>query len=104
VYETPAGREAAIVDVFAPSADPPLWAWMVAALVARLAAFGPRHVFATATFAPLVAALRRNRFVRIGATPVLYRAPDRGDLVAPVHLTGSVGDQSFLPYSTRAAS
>lgn len=101
IYETPDGREAAIVDAFAPSEDPVLLGWMVATMVARLAAFRPRYVRAIATWRPFAAALRRNRFVRIGTTRILFREPDGGDLVAPLHLTATVGDGPFLPYSTR---
>jgi hypothetical protein len=98
VYETVHGREAAILDIFAPHADVALYAWMVSEAAASLAGARPRVVRARASCPILQAALRANRF-RQGEVDIPVHTwprtlPDR----LRAHVTLNHGDEPLRPY------
>jgi hypothetical protein len=101
VYESPDGRRAEIVELFAPSADADLYAWMVSEAVCAAAGFAPELVATSSTCPAVAAALARNRFVEIDPLAIHLWWPSR-ELPAEPHLLGSnTRDTPFNPYPPR---
>jgi hypothetical protein len=98
LYETPEGREAAIVDIFAQEPDVPLYAWMISEAATALAGAHPRVIRARASCPLLQAALVNNRFRLATPVPVFTwpKLPVEGD----VHVTLNHGDAPLRPYPT----
>jgi hypothetical protein len=95
------GREAALVEAFAPRPEPGLYAWMIRALLEGVAGHRPVRVRAQATCPALVAALRRLRFIGSVTHPVQVWAGDRELAGRPTHFTMSTQDFPMLPYPER---
>jgi hypothetical protein len=98
VYTTEWGREAAIVDIFTPRPDFRVYAWMVSALVERLASFRPGCIRTRVTCPVLGRGLMKNRFLRGPRTSALFWSRDGRVLPEPVHLTTGTADGGFVPY------
>lgn len=106
VYETQRGREASILELFAPSPDTALYTWMVSEAASSILGFDPRVIRALASCPILQAALRRNRFVETSEdTPVMTWPTGLTDRLGPVHVTLNHSDEPLRPYpSPHAAS
>jgi len=102
-YETEAGREAAIVDIFAPNADVDLYAWMVSEMSSALVSVRPRIIRARASCPLLQAALRANRF-RAGASVPIFTSPKDLSSAARIHITLHHTDGPFRPYPAAGAA
>jgi hypothetical protein len=101
VYESPDGRRAEIVELFAPSADADLYAWMVSEAVCAAAGLAPELVATSSTCPAVAAALARNGFVEIEPLAIHLWWPGR-ELPAEPHLLGSnTRDTPFNPYPPR---
>ena len=103
VYETEEGREAAIIDVFAPSPDVELYAWMVSEAATGLAGARPRVIRARATCPILQEAFRLNRFRAGNAVPV-HTFPGLPDTAGRMHITLNHSDAPFRPYPASGAA
>jgi hypothetical protein len=103
VYETEAGREAAIVDVFAPKADINLYAWMLSEMSSALVSVRPRVIRARASCPLLQAALRANRF-RSGSSVPIFTSPKDLSNAARIHITLNHTDGPFRPYPAPGAA
>jgi hypothetical protein len=99
-YETQAGREAAILEVFAPKPDQSLYAWMVSEVAFSLAADRPRVIRARATCPVLQSAFRMNRF-RTGSEVPVHVWPKMSVPPARLHVTLNHTDAPFRPYPGR---
>lgn len=96
-------REALLLDLFAPEADPALRAWMVAATVTHAAATGASGIRARSSCPMLQQALRRNQFVETSRWPIHVWRP-REPPVGPLHFCFNTGDAALLPYATEWAA
>jgi hypothetical protein len=96
-YESPEGREAAILDIFAPNPDQSLYAWMVSEAAVALAADRPRVIRARATCPVLQSAFRMNRF-RTGSEVPVHVWPKMSVPPARLHVTLNHTDAPFRPY------
>jgi hypothetical protein len=103
VYETAHGREAAIVDLFAPRADVATYTWMVSELAASLSGERPLVIRARATCPMLQAALKNNRFRSGGAVPV-FTWPKISEPIERPHITLNHTDACLRPYLPSAAN
>jgi hypothetical protein len=97
VYETERGREASILEVFAPNADARLYAWMVSETATALAGERPQLIRARATCPVLKAALRMNRFRQAASVPV-YTWPKTLAPDLRLHITLNHTDAWMRPY------
>jgi hypothetical protein len=97
LYDTPAGREAAIVEIFAPRPDVALYTWMVSEAAVRLAAARPRLIRARATCPVLQEALLANRF-RPGSDVIVHSYPKSPPPHLRLHLTLNHTDEPLRPY------
>jgi hypothetical protein len=97
VYETKHGREAAIVDAFAPSADVRIYEWMIHEAALFLAASRPRVIRARSSCPSLQAALTANRF-RPGDSAPIFTWPKLPANVTRPHVTLNHGDAWLRPY------
>jgi len=98
VHDTPQGREAAILDVFAPEPDVALYTWMVSEAAFSLARARPHVIRARASCPILQAALCANRFRPDEAETPVYTWPKtlRNDL--RLHITLNHSDGPLRPY------
>jgi hypothetical protein len=103
VYETTQGREAAILEVFAPAPDVQLYAWMVSEAAAGLSGVRPRVIRSRATCPILQAAFRANRF-RIGSAIPVHTWPKMPDSDRRLHFTLNHSDAPFRPYPESGAA
>jgi len=103
VYETAHGREAAIVDLFAPRADVDTYTWMVSELAVSLSGERPLVIRARATCPVLQAALKHNRFRAGGAVPV-FTWPKMKEPIERPHITLNHTDACLRPYLASAAN
>jgi hypothetical protein len=103
VYDTARGREAAIVDLYAPRPDVDTYTWMVSELALSLSGERPLVIRARATCPVLQAALRNNRFRAGGAVPV-FTWPKMADPVERLHITLNHTDACLRPYLPTAAN
>lgn len=99
LYETEEGREAAIIEIFAPLADVALYAWMVSEVATSLAADRPRIIRARATCPVLQGALSANRF-RVGLPVPVHTWPKLAPAERRLHITLNHSDAPFRPYPT----
>lgn len=97
VYETPRGREGAIVDIFAPQPDRALYRWMVSEAALSVAASGVRLIRARAICPILKAALVSNHF-RAGDLVPLFTFPKMPSPPARFHMTLNHTDACLRPY------
>lgn len=97
VYDTEQGREAAIVDVFAPGADARIYAWMVSELASALAGEAPLLIRGRASCPHLRAAFLMNRFREAGGIPIFTwpKIPREG---LRLHITLNHTDAPLRPY------
>ena len=100
-YDTVAGREAAILDVFAPSPDEGLYTWMVSEAACWLEAGRPRLIRARASCPALQAALRANRF-RPGLAVPVHTWPANLASGLRWHITLNHTDEPLRPYREAA--
>jgi hypothetical protein len=103
VYDTTRGREAAIVDVYAPSPDVDTYTWMISELAASLSGEQPLAIRARATCPLLQTALKNNRFRAGDAVPV-FTWPKMTEPVQRPHITLNHTDACLRPYLTTAAN
>jgi hypothetical protein len=103
VYETVQGREAAIVEIFAPRPDVALYAWMISEVSPVLAASRPRLIRARATCPILQAAFHANRFRNGDPLPV-HTWPKTASPSGRLHVTLNHADAPFRPLPTPAAA
>jgi hypothetical protein len=97
VYETENGREAAIVDIFAPSADLETYQWMTREAALSLLAAHPRVIRARASHPALQAALTANGF-RPGDSVPIFTWPKLPSGVTTPHITLNHCDAWLRPY------
>jgi hypothetical protein len=98
IYENEGRRGAELIDVLCPSADPDVYAWMVAA-VARLADGFDADVLGASSTSPVVcAALERNRFRYAGTSPVHVWIPGRAGVPTPILLGSNTRDTALSPF------
>jgi hypothetical protein len=101
IFEGPAGREAVLLDVRAREPSEAIYTWMISAAAVRAAGERP-GLLTAATSAPHVeAALRANRFRRLGDAPIQYWARDGAALEAPIVFGAHWGDETLVPYPAR---
>ena len=100
-HTTEFGREAAIVELFAPRPDLALYIWMVSEAATSLMADRPLRLNARASCPLLQSALLANRFRALGGEVPIHLWP-RGawDRSAPLHITLNHSDAPLLPYSS----
>jgi hypothetical protein len=91
------GRDAEVVDLFAPAPDADLYDWMLAEVVAIAAGFGAGGVGLHASCPAIVEAVRRHRFVAAGSSPIQVWWPGRETLPGPILLGSNTGDSPILP-------
>jgi hypothetical protein len=103
VYDTAHGREAAIVDLYAPGPDVATYTWMVSELAASLVSERPMVIRARATCPVLQAALRSNRF-RSGDTVPVFTWPKLTADISRSHITLNHTDACLRPYLTTAVT
>ncbi len=104
-YATPAGPEAAIVEVYAPRPDVALYTWMVSEAASALLVARPRRIRARASCPVLQAALRANHFRVLPAEAPVYLWPKGAwDRAEPLHITLGHSDAPLLPFACGAAA
>jgi acetyltransferase (GNAT) family protein len=101
VFTAPAGRQAQIVDLFAPEPDADLFTWMVSETSCVAAGFRPDVVNALTTSAELGEALRRNGYRSGVSLPVHLWDRQRERLPEPLFLGGQWGDFPIWPFPQR---
>lgn len=99
IYETDQGREAAIVEIFAPQPEQQVYTWMISEAAASLAGAAPRVIRARATCPVLQAAFRANRF-RSGTPAPVFTWPKMPDPPSRLHITLNHTDAWLRPYPT----
>jgi hypothetical protein len=97
VYDTEQGREAAIVDAYAPTADVKTYEWMVREAAVFLVATQPRVIRARSSCPGLQAALTANRFRPGDAVPI-FTWPRLAPGASRPHVTLNHGDAWLRPY------
>ena len=98
IYANEGRRGAELIDVLCPSADPDVYAWMVAE-VARLADGFDADVLGASSTCPVVcAALERNRFRYAGTSPVHVWIPGRAGVPTPILLGSNTRDTALSPF------
>jgi hypothetical protein len=98
LYETTQGREAAILEVFAPKPDVGLYTWMVGETTRYVVGTAsPQVVRARATCPVLGAALRANRFRASTLETPVFSWP-KGLGCERVHVTLNHSDEPIRPY------
>jgi len=97
VYETPEGREAAIVEVFGPQPNVDLYTWIVSEAATWLAGLGPRLIRARASCPFLHDALVANRF-RLASEEPIHTWPRGLPDNMRVHITLNHADEPVRPY------
>jgi len=104
-FATPAGPEAALIEVFAPRPDVALYTWMVSEAATALLVARPRRIHARASCPVLQAALGANHFRVLPPVPPVHVWP-RGawDQAAPLHITLGHSDAPLLPYACDASA
>ena len=100
-YDSTEGRRAEIVELFAPSANPELYAWMISELTCCAAGFEPDLVAASSTCPAICEALGRSGFVEIEPLAIHLWWPGREGLPAPLLLGSNTRDTPFNPYPPR---
>lgn len=104
VHESPAGRDATILEVFAPGTEPAVHEWLVSETVDALRKHQPDSIHATASAEPLRRALRRRRFMKLRDMPVhVWRGTDELTRL-PLHIGNNTSDAPIFPYPTEAPS
>jgi hypothetical protein len=98
IFEAPGGREAALVELFAPRPDPRLCAWMVSEASAAGAGLGARWVRAQSSCPVLRGALRANRFLLRDEAPLWIWCADGAKPPGPLHVGLDAADGPLLPY------
>lgn len=96
--ETHGDREAVLLELFAPTADLPMRAWMVAEAVRQAAAAGASRVRAQTSCPALESALRRNGFAERFRWPVHVSHARGSSTPGPHHFCLNTGDAALLPY------
>ena len=91
-------REASLLELFAPFADLPLRAWMVAEAVAMAAAAGASWIRAQTSCPGLQAALRETSFAERARCPVHVWHARASSVPGPLHFCLNTGDAALLPY------
>jgi hypothetical protein len=91
-------RTARIVELFAPRPEPSLLKWMVSEATRCAAGLGAGGLAANTTCPAVGRALRRNRFFRLGTSPVHVWAPGELRLPEPLLVGGNTADAPLLPY------
>lgn len=95
------GRQASLVEVFAPGADAARYAWMVSEACRALSAERPTRILARASCPVLRRALELNRFRHSGVDAPVHAWPRfEGAAPANPHFTLLHSDAPFLPYDT----
>lgn len=97
-YGTAHGREATIVDIFTPHPRVEVYAWMVSALLERLADARVVQVRARATCPVLGRALKNCGFIAGPTSPVAFWSTTASAPPTPIHMTGDTGDSAYHPY------
>ena len=97
-YGTAHGREATIVDIFTPHPRVEVYAWMVSALMERLAESRVVQVRARATCPVLGRALKKCGFIAGPISPVAFWSATASTPPTPIHVTGDTGDSAYRPY------
>lgn len=98
VYDTPRGRESAILDVYARQPSVDLYTWFVSEAALALAADHPAVIRARATCPLLQAALRRNHF-RAAAEIPIHSWPHNLPVGCRLHMTLNHADGPVRPYA-----
>lgn len=98
LYDTPQGREGAIVDIFAPRPDEDLYTWMISEAAMSLAAGHPWMIRARASCAILGAALGANRFRQAEGDVPVNTWPKGLPAMRRVHVTLNHSDEPIRPY------
>lgn len=98
VYDTPQGRQAQIVDLFAPDPDADLFTWMVSETTFALAGWRPDVINALTTSPELAEALRRNRYRAGVSLPIHLWDREERPLPEPLFFGGQWGDTALRPF------
>jgi hypothetical protein len=99
LYDTPAGRQATIIELFAPHPDPALYAWMIAETLLALAPFRPDTLHAAASEGALQEALKRRHFLGYHKVPISVWPKEAGIPNPPYHIGHNTADGPLLPYA-----
>jgi len=97
VYETEEGREASILEIFAPSPDHALYTWMISEAASSLTGAKARVIRARATCPILQSAFLANRFRRDELIPI-HSWPATVPQNLRVHITLNHSDAPLRPY------
>jgi hypothetical protein len=97
-YDTPEGREGAILDAYSPEPNPERYTWMVSQAVSALAGFHPRIVRTRASCEAFKAGLLANRFREQAVEVPIHTWPKGVELHGPVHVTLNHSDEPMRPY------
>lgn len=100
IHDGLSGREATVIELFAPGDDAALHAWMVSETVAGLREHAPDVIHASASAAPIRAALRRARFLTLRDHPVHLWGHPEGGGEGPIHVGNNTSDTPIFPAPT----
>lgn len=101
IRPTETGCEAVVIDLFAPTPDVDLYAWMLSELVVVSNGFAASSVSVSATCPIVESALRRLRFRELDADPIQLWWPGHEGLPEPVSMGANTGDSPILPIPQR---
>jgi len=91
-------HEAALLELFAPPADPSLLAGMVVEAARQAAAAGAVRIRAQTSCPGLQAALRKNHFGERSRSPIHIWHARGSSAPGPLHFCLNTGDAALLPY------
>lgn len=91
-------REVTLVDAYAPQPEEALYRWMISESLVRAAQFRPEAINTQTTCPVLRRALRSNRFLAAGETPIHLWPADLEGASEPIHLVQNVSDRPLMPY------
>jgi hypothetical protein len=97
-YDTPEGREGAILDAYSPEPNAERYAWMVAHAVSALAGFRPLIVRTRASCEAFKAGLLDNRFREQDVEVPIHTWPKGVEVNGPLHVTLNHSDEPLRPY------
>jgi hypothetical protein len=98
VYESEGRRGADLIDVPCPSADPAVYAWMVAEVVRVADGFGAEVLAASSSCPNVAAAFERNHFAFAGQSPIHVWIPGRTGVPEPILLGSNTRDTALSPF------
>ncbi|HKQ97066.1 MAG TPA: GNAT family N-acetyltransferase [Candidatus Polarisedimenticolia bacterium] len=100
VYGPEGRREVNLLDLYAPRPDEALYTWMISESLVRAGEFRPEAVNSQSACPILARALRRNRFLSSGDTPIHVWPADFAEGTGAMHMVQNASDGAFIPYPT----